>query len=187
MALTSSLGSRHDASAADACHKLKDELREIDGRLRSIVDAYEEKPSVIDAEILNAAGHASDIKATIVDVYQIMKRRVYAEDSPLRKDYDVWNSFKEQEDEFIGFYKSALGALEVYQEVFHTYRLLKGEGRLRLRRGDLERIRQDEHAHIAERDGCIEAVSGFREKYSAMLTTLGAVNDTSQAILVGEP
>jgi hypothetical protein len=173
MAPTGSPVSCDGASEAYACHKLKDELREIDGRLRSIVDAYEGKPSAIDGEVLNAVGHASDIEARIVDVYQIMKHRVYAEDSPLRKEHDVWDAFKEQEDEFIGFYKSALGALEAYQEVFRAYRLLKSEGGLQPWRGDLERIRQDAHAYIAERDGCIEAVSGFRDKYSAMLTILG--------------
>jgi len=78
---------------------------------------------------------------------------------------DMWDSFKEQEDKFIGFYKSALGTLEVYQEVFRAYRRLKSEGGLQSRRGDLERILQDAHAHIAEREGCIEAISGFRDKY----------------------
>jgi len=163
------------ATAADqqvARGKLEDELRGLDERLQSMLDAYEENPSVIDSGLLNVTGCAVDVKAAITDAYRIMKIQVYAEDSPLRTDHDVWPAFVEQKDEFIGFYKSALTALEIYREVLRTYSLMKTDAEPGPQRGDLKRIQQDKQVQVAERAGCIEAVSDFHEKFSAMLTIL---------------
>ena len=162
------------AGQADARHKLNDELLQISERLSVMVDAYEEKPSTIDIDILNATDCTVDIEAAITKVYRVMKTRVYAEDSPLRADEDVWEAFKEQQDEFIVFYKSALKALDIYKEVLQAYSLVQGKARRRPRHGHLERIRQDKHAHVAERAGCIEAVNDFHSKFSAMLTVLSS-------------
>jgi hypothetical protein len=162
------------AGQADARRKLSEELLQISEWLSIVVDAYEEKPSTIDIDILNTTDCAVDIKGAITKVYRVMKTRVYTVDSPLRADEDVWEAFKEQQDEFIGFYKSALKALDIYKDVLQAYSLVRGKARRRPRHGHLERIRQDKHAHVAERAGCIEAVSDFYSKFSAMLTVLSS-------------
>jgi hypothetical protein len=164
------------AGKADARRKLNDDLCEIGKRLQATVDAYQEKPSIIDDDVLNATDHASDIETTVTEVYRIMKSRVYAKDSPLRADNDLWEASREQKDEFIGFYRSALMALETYREVLRAYSLLKGETGPGPQRGDLERIRQDEHAHVKERAWCIEAINDFQGKFSATLTVLCSIN-----------
>ena len=99
-----------------------------------------------------------------------MKAGVYAKDSFPRIGRNLWEAFKEQEDEFVGFYKSAIKALEIYTEVLQTYSLVRGEAALQ--HGDLEGIRQDKHAQVEERNECIEAISDFHGKFSAMLTVL---------------
>lgn len=157
---------------ADARHMLNDELRDIDDRLLAMVDAYEEKPSAIDNSVLNAANRDVDIEAAITEAYRIMKDRVYANESLLRGDNDVWEAFKEQQDEFISFYKAALKALETYTEVLKSYRLVQGDATQRPHHGDLELIRQDKHAQVEERNRCIEALTDFQGKFSAMLTIL---------------
>jgi hypothetical protein len=176
MAPSAKVGGDVATGRADARRKLKDDLREIGERLRVRVDAYQEKPDVIDSDVLNDSDHASDIETTIIEVYRIMKAHVYAEDSPLRVNDDLWEASREQEDEFIDFYTSALMALETYREVLRAYILLKGEAGSRPQRGDLERIRQDEHAQVKERARCIEAIRDFQEKLSATLTVLYSIN-----------
>jgi hypothetical protein len=176
MAPTVKVGGDVATGKADARRKLNDDLREIGERLRIMVDAYQEKPGIIDGDVLNDTDHASDIETTITEVYRIMKTYVYAEDNPLRVDDDLWEASREQKDEFIGFYTSALMALETYREVLRAYSLLKGEAGLRPQRGDLERIRQDEHARVKERARCIEAISHFQGKFSATLTVLCSIS-----------
>jgi hypothetical protein len=166
-------GDPHSSVAADQLddrHKLNSELRAIDDRLRAMVDAYQEKPSAIDGDVLHATSRDVGIEATITETYRMMKVRVYANDSFLQVDKDLRDAFKEQEHEFVGFYKAAIKALETYAEVLETYRLVRREAETR--RGDLERIRQDKHAQVEERDVCIEAISDFHGKFSAMLTVL---------------
>lgn len=173
MAPTANAGGGVIASKADAHGKLNRDLRKIDERLQAMVNAYQEKPSVIDDDVLNAADHISDIETTVTEVYRIMKTRVYAEDSPLRVDNnDLWEASWEQKDEFIDFYKAALMALETYRKILRIYSLLKSEAGPRPQHGDLERIRQDEHAQVKERAGCIEAISDFQRKFSATLSVL---------------
>jgi hypothetical protein len=152
--------------------ELKNELRGIEERLRAMLDVYEENPSVIDSGLLSTTDRAVDVRAAVFDVYRTMKTRVYAEDSPLRADHDAWAAFIEQKDEFIGFYKSALTALEIYREVLQTYSLVNMAAEPRPLRGDLKQIQQDKQVQVAERTGCIESVGDFHGKFSAMLTIL---------------
>jgi hypothetical protein len=152
--------------------KLEEELRGLDELLRGMLDVYEENPSALDNGLLNLSGCVLDVQAAITDAYRIMKSQVYSEDSPLRDDHEVWPAFVEQKDEFIGFYKSARAALEIYGEVLRTYALVTTAAEQRPQRGDLKRIHQDKQVQVAERAGCIEAVSDFHGKFSAMLTIL---------------
>jgi hypothetical protein len=152
--------------------ELKDELRGMEERLRAMLEVYEENPSAIDSGLLSTTGRAVDVRAAVIDAYRIMKTKVYAEDSSLRADHDVWAAFEEQKDEFIGFYKSALIALEIYREVLQTYSLVNTAAEPQPQRGDLKRIQQDKQVQVAERTGCIEAVGDFHGKFSAMLTIL---------------
>ena len=41
--------------------------------------------------------------------------------------------------------------------------------------GDLDRIRRDKHVHIEERDACIQALTHFQGKFSAMLAVMSPV------------
>lgn len=149
-----------------------DKLCSIEQQLRAMLDVYEENPSAIDGGLLSNTDRAVDVRASVVDAYRIMKTQVYAEDSPLRADHDVWTAFSEQQDEFTGFYKSALTALEIYREVLQTYSLVNAAAKPRPKRGDLKQVRQDKQVQVAERTGCIEAVGDFYGKFSAMLTIL---------------
>jgi len=153
-------------------HSVRDELLRLDKRLKALVDTFEEKPNAIDSGVLNITNRAVDIEAAITEVYRTMKSRVFAEESPLRADNDLWNAFSEQRDEFILFYKSALNAVETHREVLQYYFRVKDEAGLRPRPGELEAIRQDQHAYLGQRDECIAAVSNFWRKFSAMLTDL---------------
>jgi hypothetical protein len=161
------------AGHADA-DNVKIELLGLGEQLKALVDTYVEKPGVIDVDVLNTTSQAVDIEAMITKVYRVMKSGVFTEESPLRQDADLWQAFREQQDEFLQFYKHALNAVEVHKEVLRYYRLVKDEARLRLRQGDLEGMRQDNRAYLAERDECITAVSNFSGKFSAMLIALGS-------------
>jgi hypothetical protein len=152
--------------------KLNEELREIDERLQSMLEMYQEKPSVIDRDVLEADNRARNVEVTVTDVYHIMRTRVYSDDCPLKAEIEIWEAFNEQKDEFLYFYRSALKAIESYKEVMRVNSLINSGGRRRSQRGDLERVRQDEHSRIAERFKCIDAVDEFRSKFSAMLTVL---------------
>jgi hypothetical protein len=90
----------------------------------------------------------------------------------MQQDGELWEAFREQQNEFLGFYRSALAAIEIYQEVLQAYTLIKDNSKLRPEYGDLESIRQDKRAHVMERAYCIEAVSNFHGKFSAMLSIL---------------
>jgi len=147
-------------------------LLELGEQLKALVDTYEEKPGVIDMHVLNTTSQAVDVEAMIIKVYRVMKRRVFTDESPLQVDTDLWQAFREQQDEFLEFYKFALNAVEVYKEVLRYYTLVKDGARLYPQHGDLEGIRQDNRAYMAERDDCITAVSNFSGKFSAMLIAL---------------
>jgi hypothetical protein len=164
--------------AADQANsrQLNDLFHLIDARLGAMVEAYQEKPSIIDSSVLDATGDSMNVEATITEAYRIVKTHIYAKDSFLRPASDVWEAFNEQKDEFIGFYRSALRALEIYQEVLAAYSLLHCKAKPEPQHGDLAHIRQDKHAQVAERDRCIEAISDFHGKFSAMLSILYAAD-----------
>ena len=159
---------------SDARQELKDRLCKLDKRLRAMVDKYVAKPSNIDIA-LNPAGRSVDVdsevdvEATIIKIYEIM----YGTDSPLRVDSELWEAFKTQEQEFTDdFYHPALNALEIYKDVLKPYTLVKGDGLPRVVRGEIEPIRQDKRALVAERMACIQAIRDFQRKFSLMLTVL---------------
>src|SRR5438445_175791 len=106
-------GIRLDGDHNAVCWTLElNDVRLEDERQRVMIEAYQEKPANIDSGILDVTDRAVDVRAAIVDAYRIMKACVYSKDSPLRTESGVWDAFEEQKDEFIGFYKSALNALE---------------------------------------------------------------------------
>lgn len=155
----------------DACQKLRNELKEIDERLRILVETYEEMPSIIDQGELNVTDRASGMEAMISKVYQIMRTRIYVEDSPLRvEDGEIWDAFLEQKSEFDFFYRCTLRELEIYKEVLLAYRRVKDEVGPAHEPGYLQKIRQDTQALADARDDFIEALSNFYGKFSAMLT-----------------
>ena len=151
---------------------LKDELLKLDERLRELVDAFEEEPSAIDSGVLGNNSCSGEVETAIMGVYRLVKGRVFSEESPLRVDDEVWEAFKEQQDEFMEFYRCASRAVEIHKEILQYYGLVKDVARLRPRHGDLKRIRRDKCAYMTERDECIAAVSNFFDKFSAMLTAL---------------
>ena len=157
-----------------SAHEVKGELFRLERRLRTLVNAYEERPSAIDAALAGAAGRALDAEAAIAAAFTAMKSLVFSEASPLRSDTDLWDAFREQQDEFTAFYRCALNAVEVHKELLQHYLLLRDEAKMRPQHGDLERIRQDKRAFVEERDECIAAISYFCGKFSAMLTDLRA-------------
>ena len=160
------------ATEQTAGRKLAGELHRLDERLRAMLDVYEEEPSAIDAGFLSDTDRAMDVGTAIGDTYRIMKTRVYAEDSPLRADRNAWAAFEEQKGEFIEFYKSAVSAVEIYREVMRAFRRTKMTAEPLSRRGDLKSVQEDKHVQVAERAVCIEAISDFQGKVSAMLTSL---------------
>ncbi len=172
MVLTEAVGSKVNADATDAYQKLGNELHGIDARLRTIVEAYEEMPNIIDSGELSVTDRTRGVEVMVTAVYRTMRSLVYAEDSPLRADRDVWDAFKEQRSEFIFFYRSALRELETYKEVLMAYRQMKDDFRPRPQCGDLEQLRQDTQTLVEARESCIEAISNFHGKFSAMLTVL---------------
>jgi hypothetical protein len=157
---------------ADVRTKLNNGLWEIDERLKAMVDMYQEVPSAIDSDVLRSINCVMEVEATIVKVYRIMKSCMYTEDSLFRVESNVSEAFKEQQEEFVKFYKSALYALEAYKYILQIYSITEDKARMRPQHGDLERIRQDKHTQVEERDGCIEALSNFHAKFSAMLNIL---------------
>lgn len=163
-----------DSAAADVALQLNEELRKAEARLRVMVRAYEEKPSAIDDAALVPIDRTTSVEAAVTGTFRLLQERVYAEDSLISADPDVWEAFCDQRDEFVSFYRSALTALETYREVLNAYRATRRRS-APFRPGDLERIRRDKHVHVEERDACLEAFSDFQGKFSAMLTVLSPV------------
>ena len=73
-----------------------------------MLNVYEENPTAIDSGLLSTTGRAVDVRAADFGAYRTMKTRVYAEDSPLRADHDVWAAIRRAEGRIHGFYKSTL-------------------------------------------------------------------------------
>jgi hypothetical protein len=155
----------------DARHALKEEFREIDERLRAMVEMYNEEPSMIDSGATSDAPPRVNVESAIKEAYKFMNARIYAADSPLQKEgeIEIWRAFGGQRDEFIGFYRSALMALENFKDLLSGYNELKARP---LNHGDLKARADDGHAFRNERLACIDAVTDFYGIFSAMLTAL---------------
>jgi hypothetical protein len=163
----------HPVAVRTIClSKLYEELLEIDGRLRSIVDDYYERPSAIDGGLLGKDGLKPNIDETIVGAYRLIRMRIYSDDSPLRRNEDVWDAFDEQKDEFVEFYNAALNGLEIYKEMLELHRANRDRVGWQPQGAEMECIRQEKYICLAERSKCISAISDFHGKLSAMLTIL---------------
>ena len=141
-------------------------------QLRLAKERYEEIPGKIDADILRAGDRASYVEALIIDIYRVMRAKVYCPGSVLRQDVNVWESFVQQRQEFMEFYWSALNAVEKYKEIVKVYVPMRRRRRPRCQAGNLDLIRKDKQVHIEERESCIRALSNFYSKFCAMLTIL---------------
>ena len=119
MAAAGGLGDSAAFSTVDA-PSVKDELLRLDERLKLLMSQFEETPSAIDNGLLTPSRSAPGIETVITQVYRTMNDRVYSEQSPVRVDDDLWEAFHQQRDEFIGFYKSALNAVEMHKEVLRV-------------------------------------------------------------------
>jgi hypothetical protein len=93
-----------------------------------------------------------------------MKRRVFAEETPLQANPEVWTAFQEQRPEFISFFETVRAALETYGEILRMYQHVSGHAEYG--------ARQDKHVQVEERRYCITAVREFSAKFSAMLAVL---------------
>ena len=155
----------------DTRHQLQSELCRLAAQLQTTVEAYEECPEELDEYLVQATSCPVGVDTTIREIYRLVKRCMYADNGWLRSDGDAWEALNNQKDDFSSFYRAALRSLEVYKEVLQAYRLINCS-RSRPRRGDLHHIRQDKHAHVQERDLCIEAISDFHGKFVGMLTIL---------------
>ena len=69
----------------DARHALKEEFRDIDERLRAMVEMYDEEPSMIDSGATSDAPPRVNVESAIKEAYKLMNARIYAADSPLQR------------------------------------------------------------------------------------------------------
>ena len=134
-----------------------------------MVNVYDEEPGTIDSGVLSPSSDMVDVEAAIKEAYTMMKSRVHAEDSPLLlADCEVWEALRQQWDEFAGFYRSARGAVTIFKKVLEASSRFTDE----VPCGDLEKVSRDEHALEKERYACIDAVTNFYGKFSAILNEL---------------
>ena len=155
------------AGAATEPLREAERLKEAEGRLLSIARMCEERPSAIDGAALHATDMVTDAHLAVEEAFH----HLHAEVNDLRFDSDIREALQEQRDEFAYFYRSALGALEIYREILRAYHALK-RASASPQPGELQRIREDERVHIEERDLCIRAFSEFQSKFSAMIAIL---------------
>jgi hypothetical protein len=172
MAATSRAGRSGTAAETPPRDNWPDDLRRADELLRTIIAVSEEEPRALDSAVLSATGDPENVNAALAAAYRIMKNQVYAADSRLRADGDTWAAFKEQEGEFSGFYRSARNAVEAYAQVLQAYQAVSSSPGARSQHGELKRIRRDKHEQLAERDSCLEALTDFQGKLSAMVSVL---------------
>jgi hypothetical protein len=137
-----------------------------------MVGAYEASPRSLDDVIAAGGGAAGNAETVIMNVYELMKRRVFGEESPLQANPEVWAAFQAQQQEFISFFESVRAALETYGEVLRIYQHVSGQAAYGARPGELDGVRQDKYVQIDERRHCITAVREFSAKFSAMLAVL---------------
>jgi hypothetical protein len=156
-------------ATSEARQAVIDELYRVTGRLHAMVAAYEERPRTFDDDMLKAAGSATMVEKLIAEIYSIMQAGIFVEDSPLRSCEDEWIAFMEHHEELRFFHRSALNAVEYYQEVLQTYALVKQIVRRCPGPDSSARIWEDKRIQLSERESCIEAVANLERKLSAML------------------
>jgi hypothetical protein len=142
--------------------------------LRNRISAYRDQPHAIDDAVLATDDGSLSVEAVIIRAYRLLGHLVYAPGSPLEADQELGEAFRQQEEELVDFYWSALTAVEAYREVLVAYRALK-YGCALAQRGGLERIRRDKRVQLEERNACLEALTDFHRKFSAMLVVLNPV------------
>ena len=157
----------HDGYAETA-----EQLRTQAAGLSAMVEAYEASPRSLDDVIATGAGAAGHAETVIMSIYELMKRRVFAEEGPLQANPEVWAAFQEQRPEFISFFERARAALETYSEILRMYQQVSGQVDYGARPGELDGVRHDKHVQVEERRHCIIAVREFSAKFSAMLAVL---------------
>lgn len=175
--LTTDRRSRAGSAAPPADHRDRyaettEQLRALARGLSAIVAAYEASPRALDVAIeagADAAGHAETI---IMNVYDVMKRQVFAAEGPLQANPEVWDAFQEQRAEFIGFFESVRAALETYTMILRVYQDVSGHPHYGARPGELNGVRRDKHVQVEERRYCITSLREFSAKFSAMLGVL---------------
>lgn len=161
-----------EAGHRDGYAETAADLRALAARLRVMVESYESRPRCLGDVISSGPGTAGYAETVIMNVYELMKRRVFAEESPLRVSPELWTAFQQQQPEFISFFETACTALETYGEILRIYQQVSGAAERSARPGELDGIRQDKHVQVEERQQCITAVREFSGKLSAMLAVL---------------
>jgi hypothetical protein len=146
---------------ADELYELEDGLRTLDEHLRSDLGVYEVDLKDIDP----TADMIAESKDRITYIYQIMKTRVFAEDSSPQV------QSKDLEYEFTDISRKALRALTTYGQLLKAY----GAETDFLREsssGNLGEMRQDLYALGEEGERAVGLVTEFREILSHLLTIL---------------
>jgi hypothetical protein len=156
----------------DGYAETAEQLRALAAGLSEMAETYEASPRSLDDVIAAGEGAAGHAEAVIMDVYELMKRRVFAEQTPLQANPEVWEAFQEQRPEFISFFETVRAALETYSEILRMYQHVSGQADYGVRPGELDGFRQDKHVQVEERRNCINAVREFSAKFSAMLAVL---------------
>jgi hypothetical protein len=142
--------------------------------LQTRISTYREQPHAIDDAVLAADDGSLSVEVVIVGAYRLLGDLVYTSGSPLGANQELREAFRQQEEELVDFYWSALTAVEAYREVLVAYRALK-YGCTPAQRGGLERIRRDKRVQLEERVACLAALTDFHNKFSAMLAVLNPV------------
>jgi hypothetical protein len=175
--LTTDRQGRTDAVAPAAGHhegyaETAEQLRAQAAGLSAMVEAYEASPRSLDDVIATGAGAPGHAETVIMSVYELMQRRVFAEETPLQANPEVWAAFQEQRPEFISFFERVRAALETYSDILRIYQQVSGQDDYGARPGELDGVRQDKRVQVEERRHCITAVREFSAKFSAMLVVL---------------
>jgi hypothetical protein len=160
------------AAHQDGYAEIVEQLRVLAARLSAMAQAYEASPRSLDDVIAAGGGAAGYAETVIMNAYELMERRVFAEETPLQANPEVWAAFQEQRPEFISFFETVRAALETYSEILRMYQHVSGQAEYGARPGELDGVRQDKRVQVEERRYCIAAVREFSAKFSAMLAIL---------------
>jgi hypothetical protein len=160
------------AGHQDGYAETAEQLRALAAGLSAMVETYEASPRSLDDVIAAGGGAAGHAETVIMKIYELMKGRVFAEQTPLQANPEVWAAFQEQRPEFISFFETVRAALETYSDILRMFQHVSGQAEYGVRPGELGGFRQDKHVQVEERRYCIIAVREFSAKFSAMLAVL---------------